>query len=147
MQLQGCRCRLSGGADSALSRTRSKHPEVFQLFPGHQGLCSKTPPVRQRTQVSLQHFEVDWEPVWVAVCFESLKYSLGLGITCFPPEQEQRPSQQMCCYHELALFHHLSIGGFVMWRKRLVLMNEWGTSVASCWAAVLTPVIFLLKRD
>ena len=32
-----------------------------------------------------------------------------------------------------------------MWRERLVLMREWGPSLAFWWAAVLIPVLFSLE--
>ena len=104
------------------------------------------PHVRQRTQLSLQHVEVVCKPGCAAEGLECLKDSLVFRRPCFPPEARAETLAATVLSHELDIFQHLSIGGLGMWRRRLVLINEWGTSVASWWAAVLNPVIFSLKR-
>ena len=48
-------------------------------------------------------------------------------------------------YCELASVKPLTISVLGRWRKRLVLMNVWGTLVALFWAAVLIPAHFWLK--
>lgn len=99
------------------------------------------PHVRQRAQVSLQHFEVDWQPGWVAVSLECLKDSLGFGMPWVPQVAgAETQTSVLCC--ELAIVKSLTIGALGRWKKKLVLMNEWGIWVAFRWAAVLISVLF-----
>lgn len=76
------------------------------------------PRVRQKTKVSLQHLEVYWQ---------SGAHTASV------------------LYHVLATFNPLTNGGLGVWRKRLVLMNECGTSVALVCVDGLIPVIYSLN--
>ena len=80
------------------------------------------------------------------MCLERLKDSLDVGMPCVPPEAGAEKHTASVLYHELAIFQPLIVGGFDTWRKRLVLMKVWGTSVSLVWARMLTPVLFSLKR-
>ena len=65
---------------------------------------------------------------------------------CVPPEAGAQTNTATVFYHEMAIFKPLTFGGLCRWRKRVVLMNELGTSVALGWAAGPIPGIFSLRR-
>ena len=119
---QVCRSRQRGGADG--QRAEPTGFSVYSWAPGT--LCSKMLHVRQRAQLSLQHFDVDWQPGWEAVGLECLKYSLGFRIPCIHPEAGAETHTASELYRHLAIVKPLTFSGLCRWRKRLVLMNEWG---------------------
>ena len=48
---------------------------------------------------------------------------------------------------ELAIFKPLTVGTLGMRREKLVLMNEWGTSLVLLVAFVLIPVLFFFPQE
>ena len=60
---------------------------------------------------------------------------------CVPPEAGAETHTESVLYGQLAIFKPLTVGGLSRWRKRLVLINEWGISLALGWAAGLRPVL------
>ena len=78
--------RLCLGADGVLSRTHSQqsHRGCAGVSWAPGTLSSKTPPVRQRAEVSLPDLEVDWQPGLVAVGFKVLKHVLGIVMSWVP---------------------------------------------------------------
>ena len=87
---------------------------------------------------------------WLGVvCWECLRDSLGFGMPCIPPEPEAETHTALGLNCKLAIFKPRTVRVLHMWKEKLVLMNEFWTSLALWWAAGLIPVLssFKTPRD
>ena len=145
MLLQACRCRLRVGVDGALGITHSKNPYVCSCFQGTWGSLLQHASYQAEGTCIPSAFTVEWQHVWGGSLFQMFEVFTGL-------QNALNSSRGRRDLHRISVE---SWAGHVpapdcrilgIWRKRLVLMNEWGTLLSWWWAAVLVPVLFSLKR-
>ena len=66
---------------------------------------------------------------------------------CVPLEAGAETHPASVLNPELAIFKPLTVGTLGMRREKLVLMNEWGTSLVLLVAFVLIPVLFFFPQE
>lgn len=75
-------------------------------------LCSQRPQGRQRTQLSLEHFEEDRQPGWAAVCLACSRGPLGFRRPCVPPQAGAHTHPATGLNRELAIVKPLTVGAY-----------------------------------
>ena len=77
--------------------------------------------------------------------FRMLEGFPGFWNALYSPEAGVETHRASVLNCELAIFKLLTFGALGRWRKMLVLINEWGTSLALWWEAVLIIALFFVQ--